>query len=173
MAATASAAIIGPFVASYTAALICDTAVPAWHDGYREMPYLFVSSAASAAGGLGLLAAPLRESAPARYAGVAGAAAELALTRVMEHRMGDIAEPYRSGRGGDLMHAAEIATLCGIAVSAVGGGRSRAAAALGGTALLVGSALTRFGIFEAGFDSANDPHYTVGPQRERLQRADG
>ena len=28
-------------VATYTAALICDTAVPAWHEGHREMPYVF------------------------------------------------------------------------------------------------------------------------------------
>jgi hypothetical protein len=43
----------------------------------------------------------------------------------------------------------------------------------GGAALLLGSALTRFGIFEAGFDSANDPRYTVKPQRERLRREGG
>src|SRR5919201_6121003 len=57
-AATAGAALLGPAVAAYTGALISDTAVPAWHDGYPEMPFVFVGSAASAAGGLGLLAAP-------------------------------------------------------------------------------------------------------------------
>jgi hypothetical protein len=39
---------------------------------------------------------------------------------------------------------------------------------LSGTALLAGSAFTRFGIFEAGQQSARDPKYTVVPQRERL-----
>ena len=34
---------------------------------------------------------------------------------------------------------------------------------------MAASALTRFGIFEAGRASAHDPKYTVGPQRERLQ----
>src|SRR5207302_3463965 len=44
-AATAGAALLGPAVAAYTAALIADTAVPAWHDGYREMPFVFAGSA--------------------------------------------------------------------------------------------------------------------------------
>jgi len=52
-AATLGAGLLGPAIATYTAALICDTAVPAWHAGYREMPYVFAGSAASAAGGLG------------------------------------------------------------------------------------------------------------------------
>jgi hypothetical protein len=34
--------------------------------------------------------------------------------------------------------------------------------------LLAGSALTRFGIFEAGRASTRDPKYTVVPQRERM-----
>ena len=37
-AATLGAGLLGPAIATYTAALICDTAVPAWHAGYREMP---------------------------------------------------------------------------------------------------------------------------------------
>jgi Polysulphide reductase, NrfD len=57
-AATAGSALLGPAVAAYTGALISDTAVPAWHDGYPEMPFVFTGSAATAAAGLGLLAAP-------------------------------------------------------------------------------------------------------------------
>ncbi len=59
-AATAGAALLGPAVAAYTAVLVADTAVPSWHDGYREMPFVFTGSAAMAAGGLGLLAGPAR-----------------------------------------------------------------------------------------------------------------
>jgi hypothetical protein len=50
------------------------------------------------------------------------------------------------------------------------GGRDRAAAALSGLALLAASALTRFGVFEAGRTSARDPSYTVAPQRRRLRK---
>ncbi|HEY9240550.1 MAG TPA: hypothetical protein VIP48_01105, partial [Streptosporangiaceae bacterium] len=46
----------------------------------------------------------------------------------------------------------------------------RLAAALSGAALVTSSALTRFGIFEAGRASARDPKYTVRPQRERLRQ---
>jgi hypothetical protein len=35
-------------------------------------------------------------------------------------------------------------------------------------ALLAASALTRFGIFEAGLASAKDPRYTIEPQKARL-----
>jgi hypothetical protein len=37
--------------------------------------------------------------------------------------------------------------------------------------LMVSSASTRFGIFEAGVPSAEDPRYPVRPQRERLRAA--
>ena len=40
-AATVTAGVIGPAVAAYTSVLIADTATPAWHGAYRELPYLF------------------------------------------------------------------------------------------------------------------------------------
>jgi hypothetical protein len=49
--------------------------------------------------------------------------------------------------------------------------RSRVGAAASGIALLGGSALQRFGVFEAGVASTKDPRYTVVPQRERLDAA--
>jgi MFS family permease len=42
-----------------------------------------------------------------------------------------------------------------------------------GLALLAGSALQRFGTFEAGVASAKDPKYVVVTQREGLEAADG
>ena len=170
LAATITAAVLGPGVASYTAALIADTAVPAWHEGHRELPFLFAGSAASAAAGLGLVAAPCRENTPARKLAVWGAATELAAANVMVHRLGLVAEPYRTGRAGGLMRAGEVLTLTGL-VTALFARRSRAIAALSGGALLAASACTRFGVFEAGLASARDPKYTVIPQRERRARA--
>ena len=46
--------------------------------------------------------------------------------------------------------------------------RNRAVSALSGAALLAASALTRFGVFEAGIASAKDPRYTIEPQKRRL-----
>ena len=48
------------------------------------------------------------------------------------------------------------------------GRRRRDGAVAGGALLLAGSALLRWAVFKAGFVSARDPRYTVGPQRERL-----
>ena len=167
-AATTGAALTGPLVATYTAPLICDTAVPAWHDGYREMPFVFASSAASAAGGMGLIVAPTAQSGPARRVAVGGALVEVATSTYMERRMGLVGEPYGQGRSGRLTRAAKALTLAG-AVGAVLGRRSRAVSAISGAALLAGSALTRLGVFEAGVQSAADPKYTVVPQRRRLE----
>ncbi|HEY6538001.1 MAG TPA: NrfD/PsrC family molybdoenzyme membrane anchor subunit [Candidatus Dormibacteraeota bacterium] len=169
-AATLAAAAVGSGVAAYTAALISDTAVPAWHGGYREMPFVFVGSAASAAGGLGLLTSSDRESAPARRLAAWGAVLELSSLRLMEHRLGSAAEPMRQGSGGRLLKAAEVLTVAGALSTALPGRRRRLWAGLGGAALLAGSACTRFGIFEAGVASAEDPKYTVVPQRERLSQ---
>jgi len=68
------------------------------------------------------------------------------------------------------LRTAKVLTAVGALVGATLGRRSRAAAAVAGAALLAGSALTRFGIFEAGRASTLDPKYTVVPQRERLQQ---
>lgn len=168
--ATIAAAVVGPAVAAYTAPLVADTAVPTWHAGYRELPFLFVSSAASAAGGLGMLTAPVAQAGPARRAALVGGVMEVALTRHMERRMGLPGETLRQGRAGRLLRAAELLSLGGAIVGGLGGRRWRGAAVVGGLAALAGSACTRFGIFEAGVASTQDPRYTVQPQRERLQR---
>ncbi|GAA1277836.1 NrfD/PsrC family molybdoenzyme membrane anchor subunit [Streptomyces javensis] len=168
-AATVGAALLGPAVASYTAVLAADTAVPAWHDGRRELPYLFVGSAAMAASGMALLSSPVAENAPARGVALLGTAVETAAVKAMERRLGVVAETYREGRAGRLMRAAEALSVAGALGGGLPGRRGRPAAALSGAALLAASACTRFGVFHAGMRSAEDPKYTVLPQRERLE----
>lgn len=163
---TAGAALIGPGVAAYTGTLLSNTAVPAWHDGYRELPYLFVGSGASAAGGLGLLAVGLAESGPARSMALLGTTLELGASQLMERRLGYVATPYKTGVGGRYLKVSKALSVAG-AVGAVVGRRSRWASAASGAALLTASACTRWGIFHAGMESARDPAYTVRPQRER------
>jgi hypothetical protein len=175
-AATLGAGLLGPAVATYTAALICDTAVPAWHAGFREMPYVFAGSAASAAGGLGLLATAPGATAPgaadpARRLAVLGAGVELVAKRRLIKRLAtpgpaSLSEPYETGRAGAVLRVGEALTAGGLA-GALLGRHSRAVSALSGAALLAASALTRFGIFEAGMASARDPKYTIVPQRQR------
>jgi formate-dependent nitrite reductase membrane component NrfD len=171
-AATVGAGLLGPAIATYTAALICDTSVPGWHEGYREMPYVFAGSAASAAGGLGLLAVHPADAEPARNLAVLGAAVELIAKRQLLDRLGDLAEPYQTGTPGAILRLAEFLTV-GALAGAVLGGRNRAVSALAGASLVAASAMTRFGIFEAGMASARDPKYTVVPQRRRRDRRRG
>jgi formate-dependent nitrite reductase membrane component NrfD len=168
-AATAAAAALGAGVGTYTAALICDTAVPAWHDGHREMPYVFAGSAATAAGGFGMLAVGSPAAGPAVRFAVLGAATELTAKSMMLQRLGEGAKPYQTGRAGRLMEAGEVLTAAGLS-GAVLAGRSRTGAALSGLALMAASACTRFGVFEAGRASARDPADTIRPQRQRRQR---
>ena len=167
--ATAGAALLGPAVASYTAALISDTAVPAWHDGYRDMPFVFVASGATAAGGLGLLAAPTDQAGPARALAVAGVATELAAFERMRKKMGMVGEAYHSGKAKFYVRLSEALAVAG-AAGALLGRRNRIISAMSGAALLTASAATRWGIFHAGMISSNDPKYVVVPQRERIRQ---
>ncbi len=123
-----------------------------------------------AAGGLGVLAARRRaDLAPSRNFALFGTALELAASRLLERRLGMVAEPYQRGRSGVLVRAGEALAVAGTAGAFVSH-RSKVVRALSGTALLVGSAMTKWGVFEAGRVSAADPKYTVVPQRERLRK---
>lgn len=168
-AAGAAAGVLGPVLATYTSALIADTAVPVWHEAYRELPFVFAGSGACAAGGLAMIATPTRQAGAARRMAVLGAGVELASSEVMQRRLGMLAEPLHEKRPGMLLRAAKALTAAGAAATVVGG-RSRALSVLAGGALAAGSVLLRFGIFQAGLASADDPKYTVVPQRERLER---
>ncbi|MET9343147.1 NrfD/PsrC family molybdoenzyme membrane anchor subunit [Nonomuraea sp. NPDC003804] len=166
-AAVLATGVTGPLTATYTAVLVADTAVPAWHGAYRELPFLFAGSALASAGAAGMLATPRAEAGPARVVAVLGAAMETVSGAVMERRLGPVGEPYRLGRAGRLMRAARALTAGGGLLAAVAG-RSRTLTALSGLALTAGALCTRFGILAAGRASAADPRYTVVPQRQRL-----
>jgi hypothetical protein len=163
------AGLTAPPVAAYTAVLLSDTATPSWHEAYRELPFVFCGSAAAASGGLGMIGASVADAGPARRFALGGAVVELVMEHRMEQSMGLTAEPLHHGKAGTYMKAAKALTLAGAAGTLLAG-RSRTAAVLSGAALLAGSACTRFGVFEAGLESARDPKYVVVPQRERMAK---
>lgn len=170
LAAQAGAAALGPAMMTYTAVLVSDTAVPAWHEGRRELPFVFAGGSLASGGGLGLICASPDEAGPARAMAVAGAGLELAAEQAMTERLGLVGEPYHQGRPGRWMRAGKVLGAAG-ALGALVGRRSRVLSAVSGAALLAGALCTRFGVFEAGMASAKDPKYTVVPQRERLEAA--
>jgi hypothetical protein len=141
--------------------------VPAWIEARDELPFIFTGSAAAASGGFGMLCAPLDEAGPARTFAAVGAAAELVAGRTMEHRIGMVAEAYETGKAGRLRRASELLTIGGLVGTLTIARRNRIGAAATGLALMAGSALQRFGVFEAGVESTKDPRYVIVPQRQR------
>ena len=162
-----AAGVLAPAMTTYTAVLLADTAVPGWHEVYRELPFVFAGSAVSSAGAVAMLTTPTGQTGPARRMAIAGSALELAAERRMEHTAGMVGEVYRTGRPGRVLRAARALTWTGAAAS-VFAGRHRAIGAVAGLCLSAAGAATRYGIFEAGRVSARDPRYTVVPQRQRL-----
>jgi len=163
-----AAAAVAPAVASYTAVLLSQTAVPAWNTAHPQLPFVFTGSAAASAGGLAQVLVPVEQAGPARAFGVGGAVMELVASKVLERRLGLVAKAYSRGRAGTLRRWSHRLTVAGAVGSLVAASRSRVAAALSGLALLGGSALQRFAVFHAGVASTEDPEYVVVPQRERL-----
>jgi hypothetical protein len=168
--AGAASTVFGAPLVTYTAALFANTAVPAWHSAHQELPFVFAGSGATAAGGMAMLLVPPEAARPARHLAIGGAALELAAAETLKKRLGMVAEPYEQGRPGRLMTTASRMTLGASLVSVALGSRSRWVSRLCGATYVVASAMTRFGIFEAGLASARDPKYTVVPPRERLRQ---
>jgi len=162
------AAALGPELAVYTAVLLADTSTPTWNHAHDELPFVFVSSASLAAAGLAMITTPVAEAAPARKLAVLGVIGDLVATGVMHRRMDPVAaEPLHQGRPGTLLRLSQGLAVAG-GIGTVLGGRRRPVAAAAGLALMAASALTRFGIYEAGIRSAKDPRYTIEPQKRRL-----
>jgi formate-dependent nitrite reductase membrane component NrfD len=164
-----AAAALAPAVASYTAVLLSQTAVPAWHESHPELPFIFTASAAASAGGLGMLVAPTSEASPARRLAMYGAVVELAASRRLEARLGLVGEAFTTGQPARVLDRASTLTAAGVLGSMLVGRRSRLAAALSGVALLAGGFYERLGLLHAGVESTKDPKYVVTPQRERIE----
>jgi Polysulphide reductase, NrfD len=154
-----AAALLAPAVASYTAVLLSDTAVPSWHDALEELPFIFTASAAASAGGLGMIVAPPAEAAPARRLAQYGAVVELAASLRLEGSGSLAVEPYHTGEAGRLLSRASMLTAAGVLGSMLLGRRSRLAAAVSGVALLAGGFFERLGVLQAGVASTKDPKY--------------
>jgi polysulfide reductase-like protein len=158
------AGLLGPALATYTAVLVSDTAVPVWHEARTELPLVFASGAAASAGAAAVILTPAGSAGPARRMMLAGAVGELAATTVMERRLGELGEPYHHGRAGTFARAAKAATATGAALGAVAG-RRRVIGRLAAGLVLGGAVAERFAVFRAGFQSAEDPRYVVMSQR--------
>ncbi|HUO41232.1 MAG TPA: NrfD/PsrC family molybdoenzyme membrane anchor subunit [Mycobacterium sp.] len=162
------AGLFAPPLAVYTAVLLGDTATPTWNAAHEDLPFVFAGSASLAASGLAMITTPVRETGPARRLAVVGVVGDLAAMKLMERRMDPVAaEPLHHGRSGQMLWWSERLVIAG-GLGALLGGRRRAVGTVSGLALMTASVLTRFGVFEAGLESARDPRYTIEPQKRRL-----
>lgn len=164
--ATAGSAFFSPPLAAYTAVLLADTATPLWHQSYRELPFLFVSSGTAAASGLAMITSPVEETDPVRQLAVIGVVCDLTADALMERRLGEEAQPLHEGKAATFHTAARVLNVAGAVTTAVAR-RNKVLNVAGGAMLVAGSFCTRYAIYHAGQESAKDPVYTVRPQRRR------
>jgi formate-dependent nitrite reductase membrane component NrfD len=168
--AEAVATLAGPPLATYTGVLVADTAVPVWHGGRHELPWIFAASAAASAGAAASMFVHPRNAGPARRLAVAGVLAEGALMQSMELRLGKIGEVYRQDAAGKFSWAAKGLAVAGTALLSRRGRKSRTAAVMGGALVCAGELCLRWAVYKAGFQSARDPSYVVESQRRRIER---
>jgi formate-dependent nitrite reductase membrane component NrfD len=169
------AALVGAPLTTYTAALITNSAIPAWSEARIEMPFVFGASAAASAAGAAMLTVPAEEAEPARALGIAAVVVEEAAWRVMLRRLGPLAKAYEDGAPGRDDKAARALGAAGAVAFALGSRRGpgsvrthRAVSTAGGALLLAGAVFRRWAVFKAGIASAADPHQTADLQRERM-----
>lgn len=169
-----AAAALGAPLATYTAALVTHSAIPAWSEARREMPFVFAAGATASAAGAAILTVHAREAEPARRLGIAAAIAEEAVTVVMHKRLGPLAESYEKGTAGRFGKAACALSTAGALAFAAGDPglpvhlskrRRSALSVAGGALLLAGSVCKRWSVFKAGFQSAEDPTQVIQTQR--------
>jgi formate-dependent nitrite reductase membrane component NrfD len=158
----------GPPLATYTAALLANTANPVWSEARDDLPWLFGASASASAAAAATILTPLGAAGPARRAALGAVVAELALSQRMEKRLGFVGEVYHQGEAARYGRLAKGLSATGGALLALRGKRSRTTGVAGSALVLAGGAALRWSVFRAGFQSARDPRYTVVPQKERL-----
>lgn len=113
--AALESALFATPLAAYTGALLGDTAVPTWNAAGRNgLSFVFVSSAAMAAGGVGMALAPVRETGPARLLALAGAAGDvIGMDRMKKGMHPAEVDPLEDGEPGRKLHRAEKLLIAG------------------------------------------------------------
>lgn len=162
------AALLGPPMAVYTAVLVGDTVVPAWHYGRTSMPALFAATSAATAGAVGMLFTPARFARPARrLALIGGLSIPIALERLHVELGARQQQAYEEKQAGFFSKAAKLLNIAGL-VATVFAKDNDAAGKIAGSLLLVAGLAERFSVFRAGCVSAKDPSFTIDAQRGRI-----
>jgi formate-dependent nitrite reductase membrane component NrfD len=171
-AAGLAAGALGAPLASYTAVLLGNTAVPVWNATRRRLPALFVSSGVTAGASLlGMLNLDPREERIVRRFGIVGKLGDLVASRAVQDaasRVERVGAVLHEGVSGALWRASEALTAASLVLSLLPGRRSRGRRTVEGALGATGSLAMRFAVARAGAASARDPRATF-----HQQRADG
>jgi hypothetical protein len=172
-------AVVGGYLGSYTGVLLAATAVPVWARSRLFLGPVFVCTATAtgaAATRLALVAAGLPVGHPTRQAlgrvETGAMAAELLLSQLNEHRLGDLRPALEEGRTGRLFSTAKWlarAGLCLRFVRGLGGPRVHHVASV---LYLVAGLLFRYAWVGAGKRSAEDDRGVAAMARGRVTAED-
>ena len=167
-AAGLGAGLLGMPLATYTAVLLSNTAVPVWSASRRTLPLLFGASSMASLGAVcAMLPLDAVESRITARFGLAGRVAELASGMAVERETGRVeraARPLHQGPSGALWKASRALTVASLALTLLPGRWRGKQAGAGALAALGGLAL-RWAVFQAGKASARDPRATFRQQR--------
>lgn len=165
-AAQITSGLVGLPLATYTAVLVSNSAVPVWQASRRTLPFLFAGSALAGAASLLELTVP-RHSRSVQLLAVAGGLTEFIGAAAVEREAGQIEEvgkPLHTGAAGALWTIAKLCTVASLVVSLVPG-KSRRKSVLSGVLGTAASVTYRFAILQAGRASARNPRATFAQQR--------
>ncbi|MEO6652460.1 MAG: NrfD/PsrC family molybdoenzyme membrane anchor subunit [Ilumatobacteraceae bacterium] len=160
-----AAGVIGPSISTYTAVLVADTATPVWHEGRRELPFVFASSSlASAGAAANLLSGLERAGSPiaGRLAAI-GVGCELGSVELMHRRLGALDTYATDPATHRFSKAATVLSLGGAVGTLLS--RRRLPTIVSSLAVLAGSVCERFAVVRAGTASASDPASVLTQQR--------
>ncbi len=167
----ARSALLGSGALHLHGRALADTAVPVWHEARHELPFVFAGSAAASAGAAATLVTPSRDASAARRLTGLGAVTELAAMTAMERRLGELGRPYREGTAGRYAKAAKALMATGAALTLTARQRRTRQARLGASLVTTAALCSRLAVLAAGAQSAEDPSFTVAPQRRRAEEA--
>jgi formate-dependent nitrite reductase membrane component NrfD len=159
---------LGLPLAGYTAVLVGNTAVPVWKATRHTLPFLFLTSAASASASfLELLPRTDSERRVLRIFGTAAKVADAAAHVIVEQdarKAERVGRPLKEGVSGALWKASQVMNLASLGLS-LAPGKARWKRDVAAGLSLASSLALRWSVFQAGKASARDPRATFEPQR--------
>ncbi len=175
-ASSGATALLGTYLGSYSAILLCATAVPLWARSRAYLPPIFISTAlatASAANRLVLTATGAPGQDPTRRAladlETLAMTLELVLSTVNERRLGPLASGLEEGRPGRLFRFAKWAVGAGLATRGLRGRAGELPGHAASALFLLAGLAFRFAWVEAGKANAADDEVVARMSRTKAR----